>query len=170
MYCVRCGNQLQAGAAICPNCGAPTGMGAASTAAPPLVTVDPAARFRRHLKLIGAFWIAYSVLGILVGIGCLIAGVVLMPAIAQRAEHALFVPYLLFGIGAVMLLKTLIGAAAGAALLQARPWARIVILIYSFLALLNFPLGTALGVYSLVVLLPEEGERYYSALSRELEP
>lgn len=167
MYCVRCGNQLQAGAAVCPNCGVPTGM-AAGPAALPGVTVDPAVRFRRHLKLIGAFWIAYSVLGILVGIGCLVAGVVVMPAIAQRAEEALFVPYLLFGIGAVVLLKTLVGAAAGAALLQARPWARIVILVYSFLALFSFPFGTALGIYSLVVLLPEEGERYYSALTREL--
>jgi hypothetical protein len=163
MFCVRCGNQLQAGAAICPNCGVPTGIG---VAAPP---VDPVARFRRHLKLIGAFWIAYSVLGILIGIGCLIAGVVVMPAIAHRAEEALFVPYLLFGIGGVVLLKTLVGAAAGAALLQARPWARTVILIYSFLALLNFPLGTALGVYSLVVLLPQEGDTLYDAMSREME-
>lgn len=168
MFCVRCGNQLPAGAAICPNCGVPTGMSAVATA-PPMAPVDPAMRFRRHLKLIGAFWIAYSVLGILVGIGCLIAGVVVMPAIAHRAEEALFVPYLLFGIGGVVLLKTLIGAAAGAALLQARPWARIVILIYSFLAILNVPFGTALGIYTLVVLLPEEGERYYSALSRELK-
>lgn len=165
MYCVRCGNQLPLGAAVCPHCGVPTGM-----AAVPAAQTDPAARFRRHLKLIGAFWIAYSVLGILVGIGCLIAGAVLMPAVAGRASQAFFVPYLLLAIGGVVLLKTLVGAAAGAALLQARPWARLVILIYSFLALLSFPFGTALGIYTLVVLLPDEGERLYAGMALEAQP
>jgi hypothetical protein len=47
-------------------------------------------------------------------------------------------------------------------LLQREPWARIVCLIMGFLALLNIPFGTALGVYTLWVLLPAEADEEYS--------
>jgi hypothetical protein len=38
--------------------------------------------------------------------------------------------------------------------------------VLGFLALLRFPLGTALGIYTLWVLLPEESSREYDHLSQ----
>jgi hypothetical protein len=49
------------------------------------------------------------------------------------------------------------GIIAGWGLLNRRPWARIVIIILSILALIRFPLGTIVGVYGLWVLLSSEG-------------
>jgi hypothetical protein len=38
--------------------------------------------------------------------------------------------------------------------------------VIGFLALLRFPLGTALGIYTLWVLLPEESGREYDRLAQ----
>jgi hypothetical protein len=45
---------------------------------------------------------------------------------------------------------------AGIALLQFRPWARMLAMIVSGLHLLNLPFGTALGIYGLWVLLKDD--------------
>jgi hypothetical protein len=44
----------------------------------------------------------------------------------------------------------------GIALFKRKEWGRILVLVIAFFNLMNFPLGTALGVYSLVILLREE--------------
>jgi hypothetical protein len=49
---------------------------------------------------------------------------------------------------------------------EREPWARMLGLVIGFLALLRFPLGTALGIYTLWVLLPEESGREYGRLTR----
>ena len=57
------------------------------------------------------------------------------------------------------------GFFAGWGLLQRESWARILALVVGFLALLNVPLGTALGIYTLWVLLPGQSDQEYRALS-----
>jgi hypothetical protein len=49
-----------------------------------------------------------------------------------------------------------VGIACGIGLLKHQPWARIVGIIFSALSLLQFPWGTALGVYGLWVLFNKE--------------
>ena len=59
-------------------------------------------------------------------------------------------------IGCMALVFSLPGLIAGIGLLKFRPWARILAIVLAVLNLLNFPLGTALGIYALVVLLKTE--------------
>ncbi len=47
----------------------------------------------------------------------------------------------------------------GIALLQRRPWARILVLILSLLSLVFFPVGTAYGIYALWVLMKDDTVR-----------
>jgi len=49
-------------------------------------------------------------------------------------------------------------------LFERESWARMLGLVMGFLALLRFPLGTALGIYTLWVLLPEESGTEYDRL------
>jgi ABC-type spermidine/putrescine transport system permease subunit I len=49
-------------------------------------------------------------------------------------------------------------------LLQRKPWARMLALILGFLALLHFPLGTALGIYTIWVFLTGNAEHDYHRL------
>jgi hypothetical protein len=55
-----------------------------------------------------------------------------------------------------------LGFAAGWGLLHRESWARILALIAGFLALFHPPFGTALGIYTLWVLLSAESEREYA--------
>jgi hypothetical protein len=52
------------------------------------------------------------------------------------------------------------------ALFERQPWARSLGLVLGFLALLRFPLGTALGIYTLWVLLPDHSGREYERLAQ----
>ncbi len=47
-------------------------------------------------------------------------------------------------------------------LLERRPWGRILALIVGVLALIHIPFGTALGIYTLWVLLPASPQEYAS--------
>ena len=62
--------------------------------------------------------------------------------------------------------KASIGFFAGWGLLQREKWARILALVLAFISLFtNIPFGTALGVYTMWVLLSADSEREYDALS-----
>ncbi len=54
---------------------------------------------------------------------------------------------------------------AGFGLLNRRPWGRVVAIIAAILALLKFPLGTALGIYTLWVLAPGASGLEYDAIA-----
>lgn len=53
------------------------------------------------------------------------------------------------------------GIVAGIGLLQRKQWGRIIALVVGFFSLLNIPLGTALGIYTFIVLLPEPAARQF---------
>ena len=94
-----------------------------------------------------------------------------VPASARDANVPPDVPagflHSLFSVlGSLVLLKAAFGFFAGWGLLQREPWARMMTIVLSFLALFNVPFGTALGIYSLWVLLPAQSEREYELATR----
>lgn len=99
--------------------------------------------------------------------------IVVANTIFGRITHVVKVPDeitiwlrpLLTSIGSITLLKAAAGFFAGWGLLQRESWARILALVVGFLALLNVPLGTALGIYTLWVLLPGQSDQEYRELS-----
>ena len=80
--------------------------------------------------------------------------------------HPMFLRPLLSFIGLLILAKALAGFLAGYGLLQRESWARMLALILGFISLFNIPFGTALGIYTLWVLLPAASDEEYRALSR----
>jgi hypothetical protein len=115
----------------------------------------------KHAQLIGILWIVYGVLSLLGGIVVLVVLLSLsaIPDISygdlgRSGPHVLRIiavcfSSLLFVIG----IPKIIG---GLGLQKHREWARILVMILAFLSLLNIPLGTALGVYSIVYLMKPE--------------
>ena len=73
------------------------------------------------------------------------------------------------GVGtAIACFLTLLGAPGiigGIGLLQRAQWARILVLVLGFLNLLNFPLGTLLGIYTIWALMREEANEYFRSYS-----
>jgi len=93
-----------------------------------------------------------------------LAGVVGMAA-HHDPEAAVAIPILGFigvVIAVVLVVLSLPGIIAGIGLLKLQPWARILAIVISALDLLNVPIGTALGVYGLWVLLQAETERLFA--------
>lgn len=82
----------------------------------------------------------------------------------QSADNAAAVP-LLAGIGAFVAVICLVlgipGIIAGIGVMQYRSWGRIVMIVLSALDLINVPLGTALGIYGLWVMLNKETEQLF---------
>ena len=66
-------------------------------------------------------------------------------------------------IGLGLAATAVLGIIAGWGLLERRPWSRMLAVVLACLALLNLPLGTALGIYTLWVLLPAKAEYEFRA-------
>ncbi len=114
-----------------------------------------------HVRILAILHIALGVLGMLVGLAVLvvfggIAGLIGLRGAEPSPEALVAVPILSLVGGAICLLLVLLslpGIIAGVGLLKFRPWARVLTIVLSAIELLNVPLGTALGVYGLWVLL-----------------
>lgn len=175
MFCNHCGAQLQADQRFCGSCGktaAPT-PAPAGGASVPSAARSASGRLARHLRTLAIFWIAFSALRVLKGFGGLI-GARMMTRMMHSAGDAWFgggwpipdfVPRILpvFGIGS--LLVAAVGFAAGWGLLEHRPWARTLVIVLAVLALFNPLLGTALGAYTLWVLLPAPAEEEWRRMA-----
>jgi len=56
------------------------------------------------------------------------------------------------------------GMLAGFGLLARRSWGRLLALVVGILGLVNFPVGTAIGIYAFWVLLPEDAAAFFEPL------
>ncbi len=159
MFCDSCGASLQTGQGYCVRCG--------KQVIGPVVAGS--GRVARHTHLLGILWIAYSALS---GIG----GVVLM-----IVAHTVFGPFgvpsmpggppmflrpLLSAIAVLLLVKSAAGIAAGLGLLQRQDWGRVLAIVLGVISLINIPFGTALGIYTLWVLVSPGADKEYEALVR----
>jgi hypothetical protein len=75
-------------------------------------------------------------------------------------------------VGAVMpviagftVIASVLAFLTGWSLLARKPWGRTLAIVVSILALLKFPFGTALGIYTLWVLAPSASGMEYNALA-----
>lgn len=164
MYCDACGTQLEAGYQFCSSCGKPIGATPAEGAAG-VSQVRDAGRLARHLRILGILWIVISVLRLLAGVAVLAVGVFVFGMLQGAWLFERLVPSVLGMIAGFMLLCAAGGLMAGWGLLERRPWARGFALILGFLSLLDLPFGTALGIYTLVILLPSDADREFHRLA-----
>ena len=161
MFCDQCGAPLQTGQARCARCGKQvTGL-----------LEQERSRVRNHVKLVGILWMAYSALHVVGGVVLLLIAKFVALRIGEipngpPPEVMMWVRPLLSVVGWLILAKAAVGITAGWGLLQHEEWARVLALVLGFLALLSVPIGTALGIYTLWVLLPSNSEKEYKALAQ----
>jgi uncharacterized membrane protein (DUF2068 family) len=165
MYCNACGNPIPDDARFCAKCGRPV-----AVVGPPGAGIPARARIEKHLPALALIWIIYSLLRVFAGGAVLFVGSMFVPHVFMFGwpfSH-FFLPGLITSLGVGVLVLGVLGVAAGWGLWQREPWARIVALILGVLSLLHFPLGTALGIYTLWVLLPNDAAAEYSRAARPL--
>ena len=161
MYCDGCGSPVQPGQTFCSKCGK-------QIVGPVSFSQPRPGRVQAHVRLVGLFWLAFSAFNT---VGAVILYVLANTLFAHTRElgapeaATAFLRPLLSVVAILLLAKAALGFLAGWGLLQRERWARILALVLAFVSLFtNIPFGTALGVYTMWVLLPSESEREYEAL------
>jgi hypothetical protein len=121
-----------------------------------------------HVRVLGVLNIAIGAIGLIVAALMLIgvggaAGII--SASADPDEAAVAIPILSIVGAFVMLVLFAFSAPAivtGIGLLYFKPWARVLGIVLSAIALLGFPWVTILGVYGLWVLFSKDTERLFA--------
>ncbi len=158
MFCDACGTQLQSNQQHCSGCGK------AITGA--IVGYPLRSRLQEHVRLLSILWFAFSAFEIIGGIVLLVLANTIFARMMEMADGprppAAFLHVLFTFLGIFVLAKAVAGVLAGWGLLNREPWGRVLALVLGFLALIHPPLGTALGIYTLWVLLPANAEAEYA--------
>ena len=121
---------------------------------------------REHVKILGILNIVMGGLTALLGLVILLATGSIASLIVMGlqdsgdADNAKFAAPIVGVIGSIigifLMALALPAILGGWGLLNYRSWSRILMIVISGLSLLHFPLGTALGIYGLWVLLNEQ--------------
>lgn len=116
----------------------------------------------KHIDVISVLWIVSGSLGILLGFFTfwLFYGISFIPDMDWEATQILRI----VGIwgGAIIAFFSIPEIIAGVGLIKRKEWGRILALVVSFFNLIWFPLGTALGVYSIIILLNDESVKIFN--------
>ncbi|HUZ46108.1 MAG TPA: zinc ribbon domain-containing protein [Terriglobia bacterium] len=170
MFCHNCGASIIQGQKFCSKCGAELAATAnppaqATSAAPAAAPFPPVQkRIEKHARILAILWLAASGLRLLPALGLFLLGGGFVMHFVPFPMRAFILP--IAGVlGAFLLASALAGLIAGWGLLHYRPWARVLALVLGAVSLIHFPFGTALGIYTLWVLLPTESEREYQRLA-----
>jgi hypothetical protein len=121
-----------------------------------------------HVKVVAVLYLFLSTFGLLAALAVSMAfGVAggIVNANADPNEAAIALP--IIGLTGTMLVAFLVltslpGLIAGVGLLKVRPWARILAIVVAIINLIHIPIGTAVGIYALWVLLNKDTERLFS--------
>jgi hypothetical protein len=170
MFCSGCGQALAAGQPVCTQCGHPV-----APVVPPIpglaIQLDSYASQVRALSMV---WFIYAGLSLLTGF----AGLTFLHGflsnhfgnwghgpwadgsgppewLGQAIFHFVWV---------AVLFRSALAFIVGWGLHERSEWGRIVAIVAAFLSLLKFPFGTALGIWTLVMLLGYRNSTLYEQL------
>ena len=109
----------------------------------------------RHVTVLGILYIAFSALGFLLAI-IIFTAVVGGGIISGDSEAMAITGIVGPAVALFFVLLSAPGMIGGIYLLKHRPWARILVLVLGFINLIEIPIGTALGIYTIWVLFKNE--------------
>jgi hypothetical protein len=188
MYCNGCGQALVAGQGFCPRCGLASGLG---MPIPP--NANPygsyfrgtfsLAAVERRVNALAVGWLVYAGLMALTGlIGLAFAHAWMnghFGGFGPWAGHGFghrywdgpwngsLMPFAILRFARfVLFLKVAFALAAGVGLMQKASWGRWVAIVAGCLSLFHPLLGTALGIWTLIVLLNAPNAAGYEAMAR----
>jgi hypothetical protein len=175
MYCSGCGQPLTPGQPACAQCGRP---------ASPAVPQVPGFAFQIEnyagkIRALSVVWGIYAAFSLLTGIAGLTFAHAFIgnhfgpfghgpwgnspwsgsPFPEEWFGHAIF-----GFIWGALLVRSALAILVAWGLYERAQWARIVAIVVAFLSLLKFPFGTALGIWTLVVLMGYRNSTLYDQL------
>ena len=109
----------------------------------------------KHINIVAALHIGLSILGIIIGVFAFFT-LNLIGDFSGDQDAQFVLSIIARALVGFLVFLSIPGLIAGIGLLKRKEWARILTLIISVISLLNFPLGTAVGVYSIWALVNKE--------------
>jgi type IV pilus assembly protein PilA len=132
MFCSRCGSEVVPTSVFCSACGAPVGVGAEPV---PDLTRPGVITLLAVLQFIGAaIWLFVGIFG---------SSTFLLASDTDRGFGVIIFVALIGGFGLLQL-------ACGIGLLKLKPYGRILQLVFAFIGLLGFPIGTVISILILI--------------------
>ena len=163
MYCSGCGQPIAPYQQACAQCGKP--------AVPPAPAgFLPYTRVHSHVHTLAILWLVYSTFTILAWF----IAIPFLGFIFSHGGHGFYHGDFPFGmsmhwfiplITTVLYIRSGLGLLVGIGLLRRDRWARPLALVVGILMLLKIPFGTALGIYTLWVLVPTQSAMEYDAVA-----
>ena len=109
----------------------------------------------KHVTVLGILYIAFSALGLL--LAAIIFTAVVGGGIISGDSEAMAITGIVGpAVALFFVLLSAPGLIGGICLLKYRSWARILVLVLGFINLIEIPIGTALGIYTIWVLFKNE--------------
>lgn len=116
----------------------------------------------KHVTIVAALRIGFGALWILVAMILLVlvvGGGIISGDPQARAITGIVGPVIAF----FLVLVNVPGIIGGIGLLKWKSWARILVLILAVLDLLNIPIGTIVGIYTIWVLMQDETAQLFAS-------
>jgi len=169
MFCSGCGHAIEAGQGLCPQCGRAVASATPPVAPPPGFEME-LAHYAGKVRVLGVLWLVWAGLSLLLGFA------------AMSFLHAFFSggfgpwgngrpmfpdwfgPALVHFAWLMLSLRAILCVIAGWGLLERTQWGRVLAIIAAIINLIKFPLGTALGIATLVILLGYRNSTLYDSL------
>ncbi len=170
MYCSGCGHALAPGQPVCAQCG---------RAVAPVVPPVPGIEFQLEsyagkVRALSVVWFIYAAYSVLVGL----AGLTFAHAFffnhfgnwghgpwADGQMPQWLGPAIFHFVWVAVLIRAALALTTAWGLHQRAQWGRIVAIVAAILSLIRFPFGTALGIWTLVVLLGYRNTTLYEQLN-----
>lgn len=173
MYCSGCGQPLAPGQVVCPQCGRP-----AAAPVPPIPGLEfQLESYASKVKALSIVWFIWAGLSLAFGIvGMAFAGAMFghfgywahgpwAHGPWNSGPPEWLGPTILRFTWIAIVVRTALAAVAAWGLWERTQWGRIVAIVAGFLSLLKFPFGTALGIWTLIVLLGYRNTSLYEQIS-----
>ena len=109
----------------------------------------------RHITLVAALHIGFGVLGFLIAL-IVFTAIVGGGVISGDPEAMTITAIVGTSIASILIFTSIPSIVGGIGILKYKPWARILTLIIGCLDLIEIPFGTAIGIYTIWVLLNDE--------------
>jgi hypothetical protein len=153
------------GQVFCPKCGRPL-----APSVPPVPGLEfQLESYAGKIRALGIVWFVYAGLSLLFGIAGLTFAKAFMsggfgPWMRGPMPPMWFGPALFHFIWIFLVLRAGLALAAGWGLLEHTQWGRLVAIVAAIFSLLKFPFGTAIGIWTLVMLLGYRNSTLYDQL------